>query len=165
MTPDKIYLLVNGKRMSLTKLLENPGIATTVYAAGCTGLTTLDLPAATTVYASGCTGLTTLDLPAATRVDASGCTGLTTLDLPAATTVDATGCTGLLGYILGGTDSRGYRFDSVVIRGQRRIFAGCQNFDIPQAIKHWGPGGRSDRPDCLALVQKIVAAAAARDVS
>ena len=93
--PNHVYLVVSGKRMSVVSLLKMEVAATTVDARGCTGLTTLDLPAATRVYAGGCTGLTTLDLPAATTVDAGGCTGLTTLDLPAATTVDAGGCTGL----------------------------------------------------------------------
>jgi hypothetical protein len=156
----QIYLIVNGRRMSLAKLLKNPAQATEVYASGCTGLTTLDLPAATRVYASGCTGLTTLDLPAATWVYASGCTGLTTLDLPAATEVDASGCTGLPGFIHGGIDSRRYSFDSFLMRGQRRVFAGCRNYNLAEALEHWGPGGASDRPDCLRIVEKIIALAA-----
>jgi hypothetical protein len=60
MHPDKIYLLVDGRRVSLSNLME------------------MDRDAVSTVYASGCTGLTALpDLPNAEHVDASGCTGLT----------------------------------------------------------------------------------------
>ena len=140
MDATKIFLTVNGKRMSLETLLKNPNAATEVDAIGCTGLTALNLPAATAVYARGCTGLTALDLPAATEVDAIGCTGLT-------------------GYIFGGTDHRGYVFDSAIIRGRRHIFAGCRNLSVAQALKHWGRGGASDRPDCLALVNKIVSMA------
>ena len=45
-----------------------------VYASGCTSLTTLDAGKARSVYASGCTSLTTLDAKNATGyVDASGC--------------------------------------------------------------------------------------------
>ena len=65
-----------------------------VYASGCTSLTTLDAKNATGyVDASGCTSLTTLDAGKAWSVDASGCTSLTTLDAKNATgSVDARGC-------------------------------------------------------------------------
>ena len=131
--------------------------ATWVYASGCTGLTNLDLPKATWVNASGCTGLTNLDLPKATTVYASGCTGLTSLDLTAATEVDARGCTGLTSYFEAGRDKRGYMFHGFFVFGVPRISAGCRGFTLPQALKHWGFGGASDRPDCLALVRVIEA--------
>ena len=65
-----------------------------VYASGCTSLTTLDAKNATgSVYASGCTSLTTLDAKNVTGyVDATGCTSLTTLDAGKAGSVYASGC-------------------------------------------------------------------------
>jgi hypothetical protein len=66
-----------------------------VYARGCTALTSLDAKAAKYVYASGCTALTSLDAKAAKTVDASGCTALTSLDAKAAKYVYASGCTAL----------------------------------------------------------------------
>jgi len=36
-----------------------------------------------------------------------------------------------------------------------RIRAGCRDFTVAEARAHWGPGGASDRPDCLALVEKL----------
>src|SRR5690606_3879985 len=57
MSPDKIFLVVDGRRMSLTDLMAERANAEFVYARGCTGLTALpDLPNAEFVYASGCTG-------------------------------------------------------------------------------------------------------------
>jgi hypothetical protein len=113
------------------------------------------------VNASGCTGLTSLDLPAATWVDASGCTGLTSLDLPAATTVDASGCTGAPDVICAGADSRGYDFVGIKVRGAWGIFAGCRhNFDFDKARRHW-----RNKPECLALVEKIIAEADRRDAA
>ena len=94
---------------------------------------------------------------AATTVDASGCTRLTTLDLPAATTVYARGCTELTSYIYGGTDIRGYHFVSLILRNERRVFAGCRNFSIRKARQHW-----ENNAECLALVENIVAEAARR---
>ena len=74
-----------------------------VYASGCTSLTTLDAKNATgSVYASGCTSLTTLDAGKARSVYASGCTSLTTLDAKNATGyVDASGCNPTLKIIAG----------------------------------------------------------------
>ncbi len=91
-----------------------------------------------TVYASGCTALTELKADAAEYVDARGCTALTELDQ-----IDV------------GKDSRDYEFTGIKLRGQWRVIAGCRNKSIPDARKHWGPGGPSDRADCLALVEKI----------
>ncbi|MEL3909375.1 MAG: leucine-rich repeat domain-containing protein, partial [Treponemataceae bacterium] len=85
---------------------------------GCTGIKTLNLPAALTKIGNwafkGCTGIKTLDLPASlTEIGRDafyGCTGITTLNLPAAlteiggfafegctgiTTLDLSGCTEL----------------------------------------------------------------------
>jgi hypothetical protein len=58
----------------------------------------------------------------------------------------------------GGADSRGYYFAGMLVNGEWRIRAGCRDFSIDQARRHWGSGGQSDRPDCLALVEKIVTA-------
>ena len=116
MSPDKIFLTVNGRRMSLADLIKKPEAATDVWVENCPGLTALpDLEAATVVRVVNCPGLT------------------------------------------GGKDSRGYQFCGVKIRGQWRVIAGCRNFSIADARKHWGPGGRSDRPDCLVLVEQIAA--------
>jgi hypothetical protein len=138
--PEKTYLYVNKKRVSVAALLA------------------LDLPAATTVYAIGCTGLTALDLPAATTVYVSGCTGLTALDLPAATTVYVSGCTGLTAAVFAGRDSRGYDFVGLKLRGEWRVLAGCRNFSFRKARLHWARNA-----ECLALVEKIAADAERRD--
>jgi hypothetical protein len=71
----------------------------------------------------------------------------------------------LLGYahplpdwiISAGSDRRGYFFAAVRQDGKWRIRAGCRDFLAETALSHWGSGGQSDRPDCLALVKKIVA--------
>ena len=143
MTPDQIFLYVNNRRVSLAELAKNANDARTVYASGCTGLTALpDLPNARTVYARGCTGLTALpDLPSAEYVDASGCT------------FDKTDSN--FRYFMAGCDSRGYFFETMCIRGQWRYIAGCRNYNLSEALQHWGPGGESDRPDCLELVKKL----------
>ena len=59
--------------------------------------------------------------------------------------------------IAGGVDSRGYSFNGHFENGEWRVHAGCRNLTIPEARAHWGPDGPSDRPDCLALVEKIAA--------
>ena len=99
MNPSNIFLIVNGKRTSLAKLIADPAAATNVRVYNCPGLTV--------AYA--------------------------------------------------GKDSRGYGFYGVRIRGQHYVVAGCRNKTISEARKHWGKGGKSDRPDCLALVEKIAA--------
>lgn len=70
--------------------------------------------------------------------------------------IDVTGCTSRTGMIHGGEDSRGYYFFGFLQCGEYRIFAGCRNFTPEEALAHWGPGGPSNRPDCLTLVQKII---------
>ena len=65
-----------------------------VYASGCTKLTTLNAGKAGSVDARGCTKLTTLNAGQATgSVYARGCTKLTTLNAGKAGSVDASGCT------------------------------------------------------------------------
>lgn len=98
-----------------------------------------------------------MDKMAIRTVDARGCTGLAQLDLPAATRVYARGCTGLPGYFFAGTDSRGYEFHTIRLHNGPRVLARCRNFSLAKARKHWGRDGPSDRPDCLALVEKIAA--------
>jgi hypothetical protein len=179
MNADQFFLFVNNKRVSLTAYLAmSPETvqtvdacgctaltelaapkAITVDASGCTALTELAAPEATTVYVSGCTALTELAAPEATTVYVSGCTALTELAAPKAITVDACGCTALTGYehFYAGSDSRGYVFSAIKLHGSWRFIAGCRNFTREEALHHWGPGGRSNRPDCLALVHKLIA--------
>ncbi len=88
--------------------------------------------------------------------------------LPALTSIG--GSAYLLGYahadwpwlINGGVESRGYYFTGILVDGEWRIRAGCRDFTIEQSLTHWGSGGRSNRPDCLALVNKIKAIAEER---
>ena len=65
--------------------------------------------------------------------------------------------------ISAGADSRGYWFSAVKQNGAWRIRAGCRNFSVAAALAHWGSGGQSDNPECLALVKKIVAEIDVRD--
>lgn len=58
-----------------------------------------------------------------------------------------------IGYV--GRDQRGYSFWADLTRGHVR--AGCRNFSPAEARAHWGPGGKSDRPECLALAEKAIA--------
>jgi len=157
--PAAAYVFANGCT-ALTSL--SAPAATRVDASGCAALTSLDVPAATIVDASDCTALTSLSVPAATYVYARGCTALTSLDVPAATAVYARGCTALTSAtpdapFYAGADSRGYGFLGLTTELGRRVFAGCRNFTLAQACAHWGPEGESNRPDCLALVEKIAA--------
>ena len=114
MSRAKIFLEVNGRKMSLAELMKNPSAATVVRVDNCPGLAVLpELPAATVVRVDNCPGLAA-------------------------------------------KDSRGYSFAIAKIRGQWRIIAGCQNFSFEDARRHWGRDGASDRPDCLALVEKLI---------
>ena len=65
--------------------------------------------------------------------------------------------------ISAGADSRGYWFSAVKQNGAWRIRAGCRDFSVAAALAHWGSGGQSDNPECLALVEKIVAEIDVRD--
>jgi hypothetical protein len=160
MSPDKIFLNVNGRSMSLAKLVKNPAIATVVRVLNCAGLSALpDLPNATVVWVDNCAGLSALpDLPNATDVWVLNCAGLSALpDLPNATVVWVLNCAGLSA-LYAGKDSRNYQFYAVKIRGLWRVVAGCRNLSFDDARAHWGPGGVSNRPDCLALVEKLAVA-------
>jgi len=135
MSPDQIFIYVDYKHVSLAAFMA------------------MDRSKIRHVDASGCTALTELKADAAKYVDASGCTALTELKTrPDAKIKNEP-------YIFGGIDSRGYLFEAVLVRDQWRVIAGCRNYSIADARKHWGPGGESDRPDCLAFVEKIAAAA------
>jgi hypothetical protein len=136
-----------------------------VYASGCTALTSVDLPAAKTVYASGCTALTSVDLPAAKTVYARGCTALTSVDLPAAEYVYASGCTALTSVIDAGQNARGYDTSAIKLRGEWRIVAGCRNFNIDEARKHWGRGSTRAHPTIAAQVEEIAAEIERREVA
>ena len=109
------------------------------------------------IDARGYASLTEIHAPVAKYIYATGCTALTEINAPKAFRIYATGCTSLTGMIHGGKDSRGYHFFGFPQSGKYRIFAGCRNLTPEEALAHWGPGGPSDRPDCLALVQKIIA--------
>lgn len=128
-----------------------------IFASGCTALTELHADKATHIFATGCTALTEIHADKAERIYATGCASLTELHAPNAVYIVATGCTSLASLVDGGEDSRRYYFFGLQQQGKYRIFAGCRNYTPEQALAHWGPGGRSDRPDCLALVQKIIA--------
>ena len=58
-----------------------------------------------------------------------------------------------IGYV--GDDARGYSFWADLLHG--RVRGGCRNFTPAEALAHWGPGGESDRPNCLALAKKAIA--------
>src|SRR5258707_1116829 len=117
MHPDKIFLEVNYRRVSLSEFMEMDRSAVTVVRVdNCPGLAALpDLPAATVVWVDNCPGLAALpDLPAATDVWVYNCPGLAALpDL-----------------IIAGKDSRDYQFFGIKLRGQWRICAGCRNFSL-----------------------------------
>ena len=158
MNADKIFLIVNDERMSLSALLAmKREDVKTLYARGCAALTSLpEMPNVEYLYASGCAALTSLpEMPNVEYLYASGCAALTSLpEMPGVNVVNDP-CP--FGYFYAGCDSRGYNFEGVTIRGQWRVLAGCHNLSIKDSYEHWGPGGVSDRKDCLALVQKIAA--------
>jgi len=184
MDSNRIFLTVNSERRSLAWLIENSSAATHVRVGNCPGLVALpELPAATYVGVYNCPGLVALpelaaathvrvgscpglvalpELPAATYVEVYNCPGLVALpELPAATHVWVDNCPGLM-MLNAGADKRGYQFVAVRVRGAWRIIAGCRNFSIADARNHWGKGGSSDRPDCLALVERLAAEIEAR---
>ena len=69
-----------------------------------------------------------------TRADLRGA-DLTDADLRGA---DLRGAKGVDGYVpLPVSDPRGYHWYSIVIDGERRVRAGCQDYTIPQAREHW----------------------------
>ena len=139
MTPDSIFIIVNNRTTSLSAFLDMKR----------TDIKNLD--------ASGCTALTAIDAPAAEYLDARGCTALTAIDAPAAEIKRGND------YVCAGVDSRGYIFEGILIRDQWRVIAGCRNYSIDDAREHWGPGGESDRSDCLSFVDKIAAFVATYD--
>jgi hypothetical protein len=152
------YMLVDGTGMTVAAFGAMPKAGVKrINASGCTSLTEINAPNAESIYASGCTSLTELHAPVAEHIYATGCTALVKLHAPVARSIYASGCTSLTGMIHGGMDSRGYHFFGLPLGGEYRIFAGCRNFTLEEALAHWGPGGPSDRPNCLALVQKIIA--------
>ncbi len=129
----------------------------------CPGLSALpDLPAATYVLVDNCPGLSALpDLPAAIDVRVYNCPGLSALpDLPAATDVRVYNCPGLSALYYAGRDSRGFKFFGIPLGTRWFVSAGCRFKSLDDAREHWGPGGRSDRADCLKLVETIAQRAA-----
>jgi hypothetical protein len=100
-----------------------------------------------------------MDRSTVAQVWVDNCPGLAALpELPAATDVWVYNCASIVNFIRAGKDSRGYEFIGVKLMGQWRVIAGCRNYNMADASAHWGPGGSSDRPDCLALVEQIAAA-------
>ena len=138
MHADQIFIYVNDRRTSLADFLAmDKSKVVSVDASGCTALTSVDLPAAKTVYARGCTALTSVDLPAAEYVDASGCTALTSV-------IDV------------GKNARGYDMFAIKLLGEWRVIAGCRNFNLADAHKHWGEGPRKHGA-ILVQVEEIAA--------
>ena len=142
------YVIIDGRRMTIAEFQAASGL--TVRGA-------LDL--------TGCTGLTTLPPGLTVRgwLDLSGCTALTALPdgLSVGGSLYMRGCTGLDRYCAG-TDTCGYAFYGMPMRDGPHVVAGCRNFTGEEALAHWGPGGQSNRPDCLALAQKAIALAEGR---
>jgi hypothetical protein len=66
--------------------------------------------------------------------------------------------------ISAGADSRGYWFAAVLTANGWRVRAGCRDYPIETALKHWRSGGQSDRADCLALVENLAAQIKGRDI-
>ena len=130
MNPDQIFIIVNDKRTSLAAFLA------------------MDKAAVISVYASGCTALTSVDLPAAEYVDASGCTALTSGQV-----IDV------------GMNARGYDMSAIKLRGVWRIIAGCRNFNVEDARKHWGASSDRAHPEILAQVETIAAEIARREAA
>jgi len=151
------YILIDGVCMTVAAFDAMPKEdIKNIVARGCASLTELYAPVAKHICAIGCVALTEINVPKAENICAIGCTALVKLHAPVAKRIYATGCTALAGAIHGGEDSRGYHFFGFPQNGEYRIFAGCRNFTPEKALVHWGPGGPSDRPDCLELVQKII---------
>ena len=91
------------------------------------------------------------DAATATTVSIYNCAGLTALpDLPAATTVYINNCAGLT-VLNAGKDRRGYQFTALYVRKQWRIIAGCRNFSIEDAKKHWRKNA-----ECYGLVETLI---------
>jgi hypothetical protein len=152
--PNVEYIDVSGC-IALTEL--HAPKAEYINASGCAALTEINAPKAEYINATGCVSLTEVNASDAREVIAGGCVSLTKLNAPDAKYIHASGCTSLTDVIHGGKDSRGYHFFGLQQRGKYRIFAGCRNFTLEEALAHWGPGGPGDKPDCLALVEKIIA--------
>jgi len=57
-----------------------------------------------------------------------------------------------------GCNSRNYYFGAIreEVNSPWRVKAGCRDYTVEEAVKHWGPEGKSDRPDCYDLVLKII---------
>ena len=156
---DEMLCTVNGETRSVAWLFANADTATSVTLYNLPRLTNLpNLDAATNVYLDKLPGITSLpNLDAATEVLLKNLPGITSLPyLNAATYVWLNNLPGLTS-AYAGEDSRKYKFFVIRMRNEWRIIAGCRNFSFDEARKHWGPEGESDRPDCLALVEKLIA--------
>ena len=157
------YVIIDGRRMTIAEFQAASGL--TVRGAldltGCTALTALPdgLSVGGWLDLTGCTGLTALPdgLSVGGWLDLTGCMGLTALPpgLTVGASIDLRGCTGLDHYCVG-RDARGYAFYGIPMRDGPHVVAGCHNFTAAQALAHWGPGGESDRPDCLALAKQAI---------
>ncbi|MBX3511949.1 MAG: hypothetical protein KF750_00015 [Xanthobacteraceae bacterium] len=124
MHPDKIFLTVNGRKRSLSWLIENAANATDVRVINNSALTALpDLPNATDVWVENNSALTALPW-----------------------------------LVVGEKHSRGYHFNGIKIRGEWRIIAGCRNFSVTSAKKHW-----RHNHEALSIVEKIAAEISKRE--
>ena len=156
---DEMLCTINGETRSVAWLFANADTATYVWLFDLPGITHLpNMDAATEVWLDNLPDLTGLpSLNAATEVTLYNLPGLTNLpNLDAATNVYLDTLPGIT-VPYAGMDSRGCQFFVIRMRNEWRIIAGCRNFSFDEARKHWGPGGTSDRPDCLALVEKLIA--------
>ena len=162
-------VIIDDRRMTIAEFQAATGLTVRGWLSlrGCTALTAL--PPGLTVRGwlslRGCTALTALPdgLIVGGWLDLSGCKGLTALPrgLTVAGSLYLSGCTGLDRYCVG-RDARDYAFYGVPMRDGAHVVAGCRNFTAAQALAHWGPGGESDRPDCLALARQAIALAEER---
>ena len=67
--------------------------------------------------------------------------------------------------ISAGKDGRDYWFAAVRTPDGWRVRAGCRDFTVEKALRYWGSGGRSDRPDCLTLVESLAREIASRNAA
>ena len=162
-------VIIDDRRMTIAEFQAATGltVAGSLYLNGCTALTALPpgLTVGDWLDLSGCTALTTLPPGLTVRgwLSLRGCTALTALPdgLIVGGWLYLSGCTGLDRYCVG-RDARDYAFYGVPMRDGAHVVAGCRNFTAAQALAHWGPGGESDRPDCLALARQAIALAEER---
>ncbi len=163
------FVMLNGNLIPTAEFAAANGIRVNTFGS-------LDLRGYTQPLPAGLTSVGSLDLQGYTQPLPAGLTSVGSLDLRGYTQPLPAGLTSvggsldLRGYtqplpawiVSAGADSRGYWFAAVLQDGEWRFRAGCRDYDLQEAREHWGSGGPSDRPDCLALVENLVAQIEAR---